>query len=48
MSNGFLMRVFTIVSKQVYLYLRQQGYMSEIFLDDLCTQGDTKQKCLRI
>ena len=49
MPNGFsdAMRVFTKVSKPVYVYLRQQGYMSVIFLDDSYLQGDTKQACLQ-
>ena len=49
MLNGFsdAMRVFTKVSKPVYAYLRQQGYMSVIFVDDSYLQGDTKQECLQ-
>ena len=35
MPNGFLdaLHVFTKISKPVYAYLRQQGYMSVIFVD---------------
>ena len=49
MLNGFsdAMHVFTKVSKPVYAYLRQQGYMSVIFVDDSYLQGDTKQECLQ-
>ena len=49
MSNGFsdAMRVFTKVSKPVYIYLRQQGYMYVIFVDNSYLQGDTKQECLQ-
>ena len=36
------MLVFTKVSKPLYAYLRQQGYMSIIFGDDSYLQGDTK------
>ena len=36
------MRLFTKVSKSVYAYLRQHGYMSVIFVDDSYLQGDTK------
>ena len=41
------MLVFTKVSKPLYAYLRQQGYMSIIFGDDSYLQGDTKQECLQ-
>ena len=49
MPNGFsdAMHGFTKVSKPVYPYLRQQGYMSVIFVDDSYLQGDTKQECLQ-
>ena len=49
MPNGFsdAMRVFTKVSKPVYVYLRQQGYMSVIFVDDSYLQGDTEQESLQ-
>ena len=49
MPNGFsdAMRVFTKVSKPVYVYLRQQGYMSIIFVDDSYLQGDTEQESLQ-
>ena len=39
--------VFTKVSKPVYAYLRQQGYISVIFVDDSYLQSDTKQECLQ-
>ena len=46
MPNGFsdAMRVFAKVSKPVYVYLRQHGYMSVIFVDDSYLQGDTEQE----
>ena len=49
MPNGFsdAMHVFTKVSKPVYAYLGQHGYMSVIFVDDSYLQGDTKQECLQ-
>ena len=49
MPNGFsdAMRVFTKVSKPVYVYLRQQGYMSVIFVDDSYLEGDTEQESLQ-
>ena len=49
MPNGFsdAMPIFTKVSKPVYAYLRQQVYMSVIFVDDSYLQGDTKQECLQ-
>ena len=28
-------------------YLRQQGYLSVIFVDDLYLQGGTKQECIQ-
>ena len=48
MPNGFsdAMHVFTKVSKPIQAYLRQQGYMSVIFVDDSYLQGHTKQ-CLQ-
>ena len=44
MPNGFsdAMHVFTKVSNPVYAYLRQQGYISVIFVDDSYLQSDTK------
>ena len=49
MPNGYsdAMRVFTKVSKPVYAYLRQKGYLSVIFVDDLYLQGYTKKECLQ-
>ena len=49
MSNVFsdAIRVFTKVSKPLYAYLRQQGYMSVIFVVDSYLQDDTKQECLQ-
>ena len=48
MPNGYsdAIHVFTKVSKPVYAYLRQQGHLSVIFVDDSYVQGDTKQECL--
>ena len=49
MPNGFsdATHVFTKVSNPVYAYLRQQGYISVIFVDDSYLQSDTKQECLQ-
>ena len=40
-------RVFTKVSKPVYGYLRQQDYLSLIFMDDSYLQRGTEQECLQ-
>ena len=47
MPNGYsdAMHVFTKVSKPVYTYLMQQGYLSVIFVDDSDIQGYTKKEC---
>ena len=47
MPNGYsdAMHVSTKVSKPVYTYLMQQGYLSVIFVDDSYIQGYTKKEC---
>ena len=49
MPSGYsdVICLFAKVSKPVYACLRQQGYLSVIFVDNLHLQGDTKQKCLQ-
>ena len=49
MPSGYsdVIRLFAKVSKPVYACLRQQGYLSVIFVDNLHLQADPKQKCLQ-
>ena len=49
MPNGYsdAMCIFTKLSKPVYAYLRQQGCLSVIFVDDSYLQVDTKQEFLQ-
>ena len=48
MPNGYsnAVRIFTKTLKPVFGYLRNQGQISAIFVDDSCLQGGTKQECI--
>ena len=49
MPNGYkdAMRVFTKLMKPVFSYLREQGYISVIYVDDSLLYGDNFEECLR-
>ncbi len=38
-------RVFTKVLKPIFSSLRHKGYVSTIYIDDVCLQGQTYQEC---
>ena len=40
------MRIFTKILKPVFGHLRQEGYLSVIFVDDSYLEGDTEQECM--
>ena len=40
------MCIFTKILKPVFGYLRNQGHISVIFVDDSYLQGDTKHECM--
>ena len=48
MSNGYseAVRIFTKILKSVFEYLRQEGYLSVIFVDDSYLQGNADSECL--
>ena len=48
MSNGYseAVRIFTKILKSVFGYLRQEGYLSVIFVDDSYLQGNADSECL--
>ena len=47
MPNGYseAMRVFTKVLKPPFAYLRTQGHLSVVYVDDTYLQGDTYSQC---
>ena len=48
MPNGYVdaMRIFGKILKPVFAYLREQGYVSVIYVDDTLLSGDSYQECL--
>ena len=46
--NGYsdAVQTFTKIPKPVFWHLRNQGYISVIFVDDSYLQGDTKHECM--
>ena len=48
MRNGFseAIRIFTKILKPVFGYLRQEVYLSVIFVDGFYLQGNTERECL--
>ena len=48
MPNGYVdaMRVFTKLLKPVFSELREQGYISVVYVDDSLLYGDTYQECM--
>ena len=49
MPNGYsdAMRIFTKILKPVFGYLRKQGHLSVVFVDDSYLQADTEQECIK-
>ena len=49
MPNGYsdAMRIFTKMLKPVFGYLRKQGHLSVVFVDDSYLQADTEQECIK-
>ena len=49
MPNGYsdAMRIFTKMLKPVFGYLRKQGHLSVVFVDDSNLQADTEQECIK-
>ena len=41
------MRIFTKILKPVFGYLRKQGHLSVVFVDDSYLQADTEQECIK-
>ena len=48
MLNGhsYVTRIFTTILKPAYANLRQRGYLSAVFANELYFQGDTEIECL--
>ena len=49
MPNGYsdAMRIFTKILKPVFGYLRKQGHLSAVFVDDSYLLADTEQECIK-
>ena len=49
MPNGYsdAMRIFTKILKPVFRYVRKQGHLSIVFVDDSYLKPDTEQECIK-